>query len=244
MDGQNESFLLKIATEVENLLTNEANRKVFQRYDREFHKELAVYQRAYDQRQQKVEEYRKKSFQDERLRDKRSGPPKKRYVWYDDSYLRTGDPDKGFWGPPCKELDQYPGLRLVSIPSKCFGISPKNHKETIKKSYRSLIIIHDCLRKDFASISKDTWPASLAGLVGCLDFNLTDEEQTNIEIALEYVKADLAKLKPAERKGILRKIPYWIYIFILFLAALLTCLYYLGWLEPIKEFICKILWRK
>jgi hypothetical protein len=43
-----------------------------------------------------------------------------------------------------------------------------------------------------------------------------------------------------KKKGILRRIPYWIYILISFLAALLT----LGWLEPIKEFINKILWPK
>jgi hypothetical protein len=40
-----------------------------------------------------------------------------------------------------------------------------------------------------------------------------------------------------KKKCILRKIPYWIYILTLFFAALLTCLYYLGWLGPIKGFI-------
>jgi NADH:ubiquinone oxidoreductase subunit 3 (subunit A) len=35
-----------------------------------------------------------------------------------------------------------------------------------------------------------------------------------------------------------------IYSFIIFLAALLTCLYYLGCLEPIKQFIIKILRHK
>jgi hypothetical protein len=39
---------------------------------------------------------------------------------------------------------------------------------------------------------------------------------------------------------ILKRIPYWIYILALFFAALLTCLFYLGWLEPIKAFIYRI----
>jgi hypothetical protein len=47
-----------------------------------------------------------------------------------------------------------------------------------------------------------------------------------------------------KEKGILRRIPYWIYILVCFLAALLTCLYYLGWLEPFKEFIVKMIWPK
>jgi len=38
-----------------------------------------------------------------------------------------------------------------------------------------------------------------------------------------------------------KRIPRWIYVLVLFLAALLTCLYYLGWLEPIKTFVYKIL---
>jgi hypothetical protein len=37
-----------------------------------------------------------------------------------------------------------------------------------------------------------------------------------------------------------KKIPRWIYVLVLFLAALLTCLFYLGWLGPIKEFIRSI----
>jgi len=38
-----------------------------------------------------------------------------------------------------------------------------------------------------------------------------------------------------------KRIPRWIYVLVIFLAALLTCLYYLGWLEPIKTFIYNIL---
>jgi len=47
-----------------------------------------------------------------------------------------------------------------------------------------------------------------------------------------------------KNKGIFKRIPYWIYILTLFFAALLTCLYYLGWLEPIKSFIYKVLLHK
>jgi hypothetical protein len=68
--------------------------------------------------------------------------------------------------------------------------------------------------------------------------------------------ADLAKLKPAEtgqntvldkvRKSwnLVRRIPRWIYVLVPFLAALLAILHYLGWIEPIKEFVAKKLWPK
>ena len=52
-------------------------------------------------------------------------------------------------------------------------------------------------------------------------------------------------VEPNEKnKGILKRILYWIYIFTLFFAALLTCLHLLGWLEPIKAFISKIMLHK
>jgi hypothetical protein len=225
-EQKRKSFLLRIADEVEKLVVNQANRKVFERYTREFHKKLAGYEKSEKQRQQKIAEYRKKSFKDERLRDKKSGPTKKGYVWYDDSYLRTGDPDKGFWGPRCKELPPYPGLKLR--PVSLGGISPRNHKEELERDYPLLAIIHDSLLKSCAPISKDIWSVPLVGLVGCLDFNLNDEEQTIIETALEYVKADLPR---RWRIGAwIKKIPHWIYILVLFLASLLTCIYIMWWL--------------
>jgi hypothetical protein len=55
----------------------------------------------------------------------------------------------------------------------------------------------------------------------------------------ESMKADLASLKPAETEQLsksrriwicLTKIPRWIYVLVLFLAALLTCIYFLWWL--------------
>jgi len=200
-EQKHKPFLLRIANEVEKLVVNQANRKGFERYSREFHKKLAAYEKSEKQRQQKIAEYRKKSFKDERLCDKKSGATKKGYVWYDDSYLRTGDPDKGFWGRRCKELPPYPGLKLIPVSLR--GISPRNHKEKLERDYPLLAIIHDSLLKSCAPISKDIWSVPLVGLVGCLDFNLKDEEQTIIETALEYVKVDLAKEK---KKGIIRKI--------------------------------------
>jgi len=41
-----------------------------------------------------------------------------------------------------------------------------------------------------------------------------------------------------------KRIPRWTYVLVIFLAALLTCLYYLGWLEPIRAFIGKIVLAK
>jgi hypothetical protein len=88
----------------------------------------------------------------------------------------------------------YPGLKLVL--SKFGGIPPQNNKEALEKYYLLLIIIHDYLLEDYVPVCCKP-PIGLAGLVGCLDFNLTNEEQTIIETALEHVKADLAE-KPAE----------------------------------------------
>lgn len=39
----------------------------------------------------------------------------------------------------------------------------------------------------------------------------------------------------------LKRIPRWIYVIVLFLAALLTIFYCLGWIEPIKAFINRVL---
>jgi hypothetical protein len=38
----------------------------------------------------------------------------------------------------------------------------------------------------------------------------------------------------------IKKIPRWIYFLIIFLSALLTIFHYIGWLEPIKAFIYKV----
>jgi len=42
------------------------------------------------------------------------------------------------------------------------------------------------------------------------------------------------------KKGWLKKTPKGVYILVIFLAALLSVFYYIGWLEPIKEFIKNI----
>ena len=45
-------------------------------------------------------------------------------------------------------------------------------------------------------------------------------------------------------KAFFMRIPYWIYILTLFFAALLTCLYHLGWLESIKMFVYRLFTHK
>jgi hypothetical protein len=45
-------------------------------------------------------------------------------------------------------------------------------------------------------------------------------------------------------KGMFMKVLKIISVIISFFAVLLTCLFYLGWLEPIKAFIRNILWPK
>lgn len=85
------------------------------------------------------------------------------------------------------------------------GVTPKNNKEDIEKSYRLLIIIHDWLLESCVPINKDIRTPSLAGLVGCLDFDLTSEEQIIIETALERVRADLTKPFPTKDEMKIKK---------------------------------------
>jgi len=52
------------------------------------------------------------------------------------------------------------------------------------------------------------------------------------------------KITPSKRRRIwicLKRVPRWIYVLVGFLAALLTVLHLLGWLDPIKAFIYGIL---
>lgn len=78
------------------------------------------------------------------------------------------------------------------------------------------------------------------------------EKLSQLKRALEHVQADLASLKSAETEqnatpakwSRVKTIICAISGVVIFLAALLTILYYLGWLEPIRTFIVKILWPK
>jgi hypothetical protein len=84
-----------------------------------------------------------------------------------------------------------------------------------------------------------------------------------LERALPYLGAQPAEQKPPgasgeekdgqgtwywklyeKTKAVFSRIPHWIYILTLFLAALLTCLYYLGGLQPIKLFIYRLFTHK
>ncbi len=72
-------------------------------------------------------------------------------------------------------------------------------------------------------------------------------KKIDVEIDL-YFDSLVSKPAETEQKNTLRRriwtwtkrIPRWIYILVIFLGALFTCLYYLGWLEPIKAFIYKV----
>ncbi|MFZ0033370.1 MAG: hypothetical protein WAK60_00085 [Sedimentisphaerales bacterium] len=67
---------------------------------------------------------------------------------------------------------------------------------------------------------------------------------TSIDTVIKTFEEIRTKAEQKKNKGIFKRISYWIYIPILFFAALLTCLFYLGWLEPIKAFIRNILRHK
>ena len=185
-------FLLEIATEVERLLVNKANRKCFERYNRWFHKKWTAYKEALEQWQQKIAEYRKKSSKDGRLRNKKAGPPENGYLWYDDSPCETGDPNLGFWVPSCEKPHPDPALRFIPAPD---GMPPQNHEEELEKYYVLLIIIHDWMLPSCVPIDDDARPKRLGHLGYIIDLNLADEGQSIIEIALEHVKADLKEIE-------------------------------------------------
>lgn len=89
-------------------------------------------------------------------------------------------------------------------------------------------------RKDFTSEK----PAETKQ--GNVNVNIFGDVQAGkLQIAQDaYIHEQL--VPEQKKKGIIKKIPYWIYILTAFLATLLTSLHYLGWLEPIKAFIRKL----
>ena len=233
-----EPFLQRISTEVAKLLANNMlNRERFKQYSDRFHKEWMAYIEAEQQLQKKIDDYRRRSSECERLRDKKAGPLETDYVWYDDSPFSTGDPNHGFWIPPCeKPID--PTLRLVTGPG---GIPPRNNKEQLEQSYIWLIIIHDWMFPDRVPIDENKHPDSLSKLNYIIGMNLAEKGRCIIEMALEDVKADLGE-KPTETEQkaatspcrriwtCIKRIPRWIYILVIFLAALFTVFHYLGWI--------------
>jgi uncharacterized coiled-coil protein SlyX len=79
--------------------------------------------------------------------------------------------------------------------------------------------------------------ASVESQIGELINNIHNTLQTKM----------MRNATPAKGWGIwtsIKRIPLWIYYILGALAALLTVLHLLGWLEPIKTFIAKILWPK
>jgi hypothetical protein len=89
----------------------------------------------------------------------------------------------------------------------------------------------------------------------CRDFwthyRNNNEKLSHLHRAREHVQADLAKKPETGRKATLAKIwacikriPRWIYVLVIFLAALLGILEKFGCLEPIKTFIRNISWPK
>jgi hypothetical protein len=173
-------FLQKIACEVERLLVKHQER--FRQYGDEFYKKWTAYGEAYQQWRKKIEENVKEAWEskDKRLHTHTVEPPIPGYVFYD-----------GCWIPYVEE-PICPALRITG------DIQPKSDEEVLENSYVLLIIIHDWVGKSFVPICHKP-PIGLAGLVGCFNPNFIDDvAQTIIETSLEYVKADLANLKPAE----------------------------------------------
>jgi hypothetical protein len=79
MDKSDDQFLWDIGTKVEELLVNHANRKIFERYANEFHKEWLLYKKAMMQWGEKTKECREKASKDEKWRNEENGPPETGY---------------------------------------------------------------------------------------------------------------------------------------------------------------------
>jgi len=155
---------------------------------------------------------------------------------------------------------------LGGQPCELLPFTERSH--SLAEMYAMLAAIHDHYCKGVEEINP--WPSSSLEVLStegtqyfALIFDaprlLSDKDKNTLENHLYHVKADLASKNPAETKqdttpdrGKIKKIIGWIFkkawhlisTIIFILAALLTCLYYLGWLEQIKAFIYNILRSK
>ena len=196
----------KIAKEVDKLLTTEAGKKRFVHYLTIFKEQWTLFDRASEDRKQKIKQYRQNASKDKRLRNQKAGPPKKGYVWWDDSLFETGDPTMGFWGPPDKELPSDP--ICLFIPVDCSVRAPKNVEEPLR-NYVLLAVLRDMKLKNSSSITDEVWPEALAYEVqhfvnefwgpgrSAAEISLDSDKIDDLESFLEKVKADLSKKKPA-----------------------------------------------
>jgi hypothetical protein len=124
----------------------------------------------------------------------------------------------------------------------------------------ALLILHDgeAAIRGTGIITENIWPKEWwSWAIQFFDPHvITDDRSDFIEAAIRHVEADLNNLKPAETGGnavyaklrkiwmCVRRIPRWIYVLVIFLAALLGIFEKFGCLEPIKTFIHNILWPK
>lgn len=97
----------------------------------------------------------------------------------------------------------------------------------------------------------DTTPAKGEKEKANLNINISGGIQAeNVQIGNHASIHKEAKANEREKRKLwiiywlLKKIPHWIYVLILFFAALLGIFSYLGWLGPIRTFINNILWPK
>jgi hypothetical protein len=137
---------------------------------------------------------------------------------------------------------QYLVLTLLHDGSINKSISPIYFTEEMKRDDNTVNILYIHCYVALTTLSE--WLKTEAYITTALK-----AVEADLLKAASGEKADLSNKKVTEgtkekNKGIFKRIPYWIYILTLFFAALLTCLYYLGWLEPIKAFISKILLHK
>lgn len=150
---------------------------------------------------------------------------------------------------------------------------PQDKEDALLIYAACLLILHDGAALNGAGyqvITKDIWPDIWPQQWARWAVKFFDPKGNDrsafIESALRHVDADFASEQGIAGQGdgdeheettnswhcglyekgkaLVRRIPNWIYIVTLFLAALLTCLYYMGWLEPFKSYISTIMLRK
>ena len=205
---QIEELLTRTAIKVRGLLIIEAYRKKFDQYRQAFYKKQIAYIESETLHHQQKDKYRKQAAKDKRLRDKKGGPPKVGYVWYDDSpcedsdvsyedqtpengYVLHGAPPKeggsnlGFWGPPRK--NSVPSPEWLLMPFAYSGRLPNNRAEQLERHYILLLIIYDWKLPECRLANENT----LDGLACILGLYDADNKQGLIETAFNDVKADL-----------------------------------------------------
>jgi hypothetical protein len=245
-DREHAKYLLQKANQIDELVVEPKGMTAFREQFKNFEQMRLTWEKGV---RQGKDDAKSEHLLTNPPEDEETKPPKQGYIW--DNYLRLWrsqdfPPDPMEWMWP-----------FTSSPTR-----QPTKKEQLMCDYVLLAALHEgslgdatdkhiCFRRGEDGMWRDLDEGSTSATLETLrlffeqklrdhyaDLRGQDEDtRARIDRAINHVQADLAAGKRANR--VLRTLKI-IGGVIGFMAALLTCLYYLGWLEPIKAFIYKI----